>query len=97
MIAKSAEQTPLVAAFAVRLMYQAGIPADVLHFLPGSGASVGATLIGAEGISSVAFTGSVEAVRLIAKSLAAKPGPLASLIAETGGQTRFWSRRLPTR
>ena len=85
-IAKSAEQTPLVAAFAVRLMYQAGIPADVLHFLPGSGASVGAALTGAEGIAGVAFTGSVETARLIAKSLAAKPGPLAPVIAEIGGQ-----------
>ena len=85
-IAKSAEQTPLVAAFAVRLMYQAGIPADVLHFLPGSGASAGAALTGAEGIAGVAFTGTVETARLIAKSLAAKPGPLAPFIAETGGQ-----------
>jgi len=85
-IAKPAEQTPLIAAFAVRLMHQAGIPADVLHFLPGSGAAVGAALTSAEEIAGVAFTGSNETARLIAKSLAAKPGALAPLIAETGGQ-----------
>lgn len=85
-IAKPAEQTPLIAAFAVRLMHRAGIPADVLHFLPGPGATVGAALTGAEGIAGVAFTGSSGTARLIAKSLAAKSGPLAPLIAETGGQ-----------
>ena len=85
-IAKPAEQTPLIAAFAVRLMHQAGIPADVLHFLPGSGASVGTALTAAKEIAGMAFTGSVETARSIAKSLASKPGPLAPLIAETGGQ-----------
>ena len=86
MIAKPAEQTPLIAAFAVRLMHRAGIPADVLHLLPGAGATIGAALTGAEAIAGVAFTGSNETARAIAKSLAAKPGALAPLIAETGGQ-----------
>ena len=76
-IAKPAEQTPLIAAFAVRLMHRAGIPADVLQFLPGPGGTVGAALTGAEGIAGVAFTGSSGTARLIAKSLAAKPGTLA--------------------
>jgi RHH-type transcriptional regulator, proline utilization regulon repressor / proline dehydrogenase / delta 1-pyrroline-5-carboxylate dehydrogenase len=85
-IAKPAEQTPLIAAFAVRLMHQAGIPEDVLHLLPGAGASVGAALTGHEDIAGVAFTGSEQTARRIAAALAAKPGPLAPLIAETGGQ-----------
>jgi RHH-type proline utilization regulon transcriptional repressor/proline dehydrogenase/delta 1-pyrroline-5-carboxylate dehydrogenase len=85
-IAKPAEQTPLIAAFAVRLMHQAGVPADVLHFLPGSGATLGAALTGNEAIQGVAFTGSNQTARAIAGSLAAKPGALAPLIAETGGQ-----------
>ena len=85
-IAKPAEQTPLIAAFAVRLMHRAGIPVDALHLLPGPGATIGAALSGAEGVAGVAFTGSNETARAIAKSLAARPGPLAPLIAETGGQ-----------
>ncbi len=85
-IAKPAEQTPLIAAFAVRLMHRAGIPTEALHLLPGPGATIGAALSGAEGVAGVAFTGSNETACAIAKSLAARPGPLAPLIAETGGQ-----------
>ncbi len=85
-IAKPAEQTPLIASFAVRLMHQAGIPEDVLHLLPGPGATVGAALAGHPDIAGVAFTGSEQTARRIANALANKPGPLATLIAETGGQ-----------
>jgi RHH-type proline utilization regulon transcriptional repressor/proline dehydrogenase/delta 1-pyrroline-5-carboxylate dehydrogenase len=85
-IAKPAEQTPLIAAFAVRLMHQAGIPEDVLHFLPGNGATIGAALTAHPSIAGVAFTGSGQTARRIAKSLAARAAPLAPLIAETGGQ-----------
>ena len=85
-IAKPAEQTPLVAATAVRHLLAAGIPGDVLHLLPGDGETVGAALVADPRIAGVAFTGSTETGRAINQSLAARPGPIAPLIAETGGQ-----------
>jgi RHH-type transcriptional regulator, proline utilization regulon repressor / proline dehydrogenase / delta 1-pyrroline-5-carboxylate dehydrogenase len=85
-VAKPAEQTPLVAAHAVRLLLQAGIPADVLHFLPGDGAEVGGRLVADPRVAGVAFTGSTETARLIQRSLAAREGAIPVLIAETGGQ-----------
>ena len=85
-IAKAAEQTPLVAAAAVRHLLAAGIPGDVLHLLPGDGETVGAALVADPRIAGVAFTGSTETGRAINQSLAARPGPIAALIAETGGQ-----------
>jgi RHH-type transcriptional regulator, proline utilization regulon repressor / proline dehydrogenase / delta 1-pyrroline-5-carboxylate dehydrogenase len=85
-IAKPAEQTPLAAAAAVRLLHEAGIPADVLHLLPGSGETIGAALVADPRIAGVAFTGSTETARAIATALAERPGPLVPLIAETGGQ-----------
>jgi len=84
-IAKPAEQTPLVAAFAVRLLLDAGVPGSVLQFLPGDGATVGARLVGDERVAGVAFTGSTETARAINRTLAARNGPIAALIAETGG------------
>jgi RHH-type transcriptional regulator, proline utilization regulon repressor / proline dehydrogenase / delta 1-pyrroline-5-carboxylate dehydrogenase len=85
-LAKPAEQTPLVAAHAVRLMLQAGVPAEVLHFLPGAGASVGAAAVADPRIAGVAFTGSTETARIINRALAGRNGPIGTLIAETGGQ-----------
>jgi RHH-type proline utilization regulon transcriptional repressor/proline dehydrogenase/delta 1-pyrroline-5-carboxylate dehydrogenase len=85
-IAKPAEQTPLVAAAAVRHLLAAGIPGDVLHLLPGSGETVGAALVADSRIAGVAFTGSTETARAINQSLAARAGPIVPLIAETGGQ-----------
>ena len=85
-IAKPAEQTPLIATRAVQLMHEAGIPPDVLHLLPGDGPTVGAPLVNDPRISGVAFTGSVETARLINQALAGRTGPIAPLIAETGGQ-----------
>lgn len=85
-IAKPAEQTPLIAAFAVRLMHQAGVPKDVLHLTPGSGSKIGAALTKDERIAGVVFTGSMETAQLINRSLAARGGPIAVFIAETGGQ-----------
>jgi RHH-type proline utilization regulon transcriptional repressor/proline dehydrogenase/delta 1-pyrroline-5-carboxylate dehydrogenase len=85
-IAKPAEQTPLVAAHAVRLLQQAGVPAEVLHFLPGDGASVGAAAVADPRIAGVAFTGSTETARIIHRTLAGRDGPIGTLIAETGGQ-----------
>ena len=85
-IAKPAEQTPLIAHRAVQLLHEAGVPREVLQFLPGDGATVGARLTSDPRVDGVAFTGSTETARLIAQSLAARDAPLASLIAETGGQ-----------
>ncbi|HVA12949.1 MAG TPA: bifunctional proline dehydrogenase/L-glutamate gamma-semialdehyde dehydrogenase PutA [Stellaceae bacterium] len=84
-IAKPAEQTPLIAAAAVRLLHEAGIPGDVVQLLPGEGA-VGARLVADPRIAGVAFTGSTDTARAINQSLAQRPGPIVPLIAETGGQ-----------
>src|SRR5581483_7406733 len=83
-VAKPAEQTPLVAAAAVRLLHQAGVPADALALVPGDG-SVGAALVADPRVAGVAFTGSTEVGRAIHRALAAKDGPIVPLIAETGG------------
>ena len=85
-IAKPAEQTPLIAAAAVRLLHQAGVPGEVLHLLPGDGPKVGGPLVADPRVAGVAFTGSTEVARLINQSLAAREGPIVPLIAETGGQ-----------
>jgi RHH-type proline utilization regulon transcriptional repressor/proline dehydrogenase/delta 1-pyrroline-5-carboxylate dehydrogenase len=75
----------LIAALAVRLCHEAGIPADVLQLVPGDG-KVGAMLTGHQTLAGVAFTGSTETAHAINGALAARPGPIATLIAETGGQ-----------
>jgi RHH-type proline utilization regulon transcriptional repressor/proline dehydrogenase/delta 1-pyrroline-5-carboxylate dehydrogenase len=85
-VAKPAEQTPLTAAAAVRLLHRAGVPGDVLHLLPGTGEAVGAPLVADPRVNGIAFTGSTETARQINLALAARPGPLVPLIAETGGQ-----------
>ncbi|WP_245987003.1 trifunctional transcriptional regulator/proline dehydrogenase/L-glutamate gamma-semialdehyde dehydrogenase [Azospirillum thermophilum] len=87
-LAKPAEQTPLVAAQAVRLLHEAGVPADVLQLLPGAG-EVGAALVGHAATRAVMFTGSTEVARLIQRQLAGRLSPEGApipLIAETGGQ-----------
>jgi RHH-type transcriptional regulator, proline utilization regulon repressor / proline dehydrogenase / delta 1-pyrroline-5-carboxylate dehydrogenase len=84
-VAKPAEQTPLVAFEAIRLMHEAGVPLDVLHFLPGDGARVGGALLKHPALAGVAFTGSNETASLINRTLAARSGPFVPFIAETGG------------
>ena len=84
-VAKPAEQTPLVAARAVRLLHRAGIPPDVLHLLPGRGESVGAALVKDPRVDGVAFTGGTDTGIAINRALAARDGPIVKLIAETGG------------
>ncbi|MBC7145759.1 MAG: bifunctional proline dehydrogenase/L-glutamate gamma-semialdehyde dehydrogenase PutA [Thioclava marina] len=84
-IAKPAEQTPLVAAIAVRLMHEAGVPRDVLQLLPGQGETVGAALTSNSKIAGVAFTGSTETAKMIRRAMAENLDPHAPLIAETGG------------
>ena len=90
-IAKPAEQTPLIAARAVQLLHRAGIPEAVLHCLPGDGATVGARLVADGRIAGVAFTGSGDTAKLIQRALAGGGGAddggeaIRPLIAETGG------------
>ncbi len=84
-LAKPAEQTPLIAAAAVRLMHDAGVPGPVLNLLPGDGARIGKAMFADPRLVGVAFTGSTETAAIIARALAARDGPLAALIAETGG------------
>ncbi len=84
-LAKPAEQTPAIAALAVRLLHQAGVPQDVLQLLAGDGETTGAALVAQPGIAGVAFTGSTAVAKSIQRSLAQKPGPIVPLIAETGG------------
>ena len=83
-VAKPAEQTPLIAFEAVKLMHRAGIPVDVLNLVPGGGA-IGGALVKDPRIAGAAFTGSTEVGQKINRALAAKDGPIVPLIAETGG------------
>ena len=88
-LAKPAEQTPLVAAVAVRALHAAGVPAGALQLLPGRGETVGAALVGDARVHGVLFTGSTEVARLLQRTLAGRltaQGQLVPLIAETGGQ-----------
>lgn len=85
-MAKPAEQTPLIAAEAVKILHQAGVPGDALHLLPGDGARIGGKLVSDPRINGVAFTGSTETARIINRALADREGAIIPLIAETGGQ-----------
>jgi len=84
-IAKPAEQTPRIGFRAVEILHQAGIPSDALCCAVGDGETVGAPLVADPRIAGVAFTGSDETARRINAALATRPGPIATLIAETGG------------
>ena len=83
-VAKPAEQTPLVAFEAIKLLHDAGVPVGALHLVPGDG-KVGAMLTADRRVAGVAFTGSTDIARTINCALAAKDGPIPPLIAETGG------------
>ena len=85
-IAKPADPTPLVGAYTVRLMHQAGVPEDVLHLLIGRGSTLGAAVVSDDRVTGVALTGSTLTAQTINRALAAKNGPINTLIAETGGQ-----------
>jgi RHH-type transcriptional regulator, proline utilization regulon repressor / proline dehydrogenase / delta 1-pyrroline-5-carboxylate dehydrogenase len=84
-LAKPAEQTPLIGVEAVKLLHLAGVPQEVLHFLPGEGARIGGALIGDLRLSGIAFTGSNETATIINRSLAQRHGAIIPFIAETGG------------
>jgi RHH-type proline utilization regulon transcriptional repressor/proline dehydrogenase/delta 1-pyrroline-5-carboxylate dehydrogenase len=85
-VAKPAEQTPLTAFRAVKHLHAGGVPTDVLHLLPGRGETVGAALTRDPRIDGVAFTGGTDTDVAINRALAQRDGPIARLIAETGGQ-----------
>ncbi len=84
-IAKPAEQTPLIASAAVRLLLQAGMANDAIALLPGAGEIVGAALVADERVSGIAFTGGTNTAQAINRSLAQRKGALIPFIAETGG------------
>lgn len=84
-VAKPAEETPLIAYEAVKHLHAAGVPGDVCHLVLGAGA-VGAQLVGHPLTAGVAFTGSTETAHKINVGMAAADRPIAPLIAETGGQ-----------
>jgi RHH-type proline utilization regulon transcriptional repressor/proline dehydrogenase/delta 1-pyrroline-5-carboxylate dehydrogenase len=84
-LAKPAEQTPLIAAAAVRLFHGAGLDPDLLHLLPGDGATIGQALVAHATCAGVAFTGGTDTAWAINRTLAARPGPIVPFIAETGG------------
>ncbi|MET3122716.1 RHH-type proline utilization regulon transcriptional repressor/proline dehydrogenase/delta 1-pyrroline-5-carboxylate dehydrogenase [Oxalobacteraceae bacterium GrIS 2.11] len=88
-LAKPAEQTPLIAFRAIQLLHKAGVPTTALQFLPGKGETVGARLVADSRVKAVIFTGSTEVAQLINQTLA-KRSVLEKcdlpLIAETGGQ-----------
>lgn len=85
-IAKPAEQSSIIGYRAVQLAHQAGIPVEVLQFLPGTGATVGSAITADERIGGVCFTGSTGTAKLINRTLANRDGAIIPLIAETGGQ-----------
>ncbi|MDX5495533.1 MAG: bifunctional proline dehydrogenase/L-glutamate gamma-semialdehyde dehydrogenase PutA, partial [Wolbachia endosymbiont of Nomada marshamella] len=84
-LAKPAEQTPIIAYEAVKILHEAGIPKNVLHLIPGDGGYLGKILVPDNRIAGVAFTGSTQTAQIINKMLADRDGPIVPLIAETGG------------
>ena len=84
-VAKPAEQTPVVAVEAVKLLHAAGVPVDALQAVTGPGETVGAALVAHEKVAGVVFTGSMQVAKIIQRSLANRDGAIVPLIAETGG------------
>jgi len=84
-LAKPAETTPLIAARAVALMHEAGIPRDAVQLVPGRGSTVGTALTSDPRIGGVVFTGSLATAKAIDRAMADNLSPAAPLIAETGG------------
>ena len=85
-IAKPAEQTPIIAHYTVQLMLEAGIPAGAIQLLIGEGETVGASLVADQRIKGVMFTGSTQTASIIYRNLALRGGEIVPFIAETGGQ-----------
>ncbi len=84
-LAKPAEQTPLIAHLATRLLHRAGVPAAALQLLPGAGPTIGRALSADPRVGGVAFTGSTATAQAIRAGMATATAPGTPLIAETGG------------
>ncbi|WP_333023739.1 aldehyde dehydrogenase family protein, partial [Wolbachia endosymbiont of Pentidionis agamae] len=84
-LAKPAEQTPIIACEAVKILHEAGVPKNVLHFIPGNGEYLGKVLISDNRVSGIAFTGATKTAQIINRILAKRDGPIVPFIAETGG------------
>ena len=84
-LAKPADQTPLIAHLATRLLHQAGVPDHALQILPGPGRVIGTALTGHAAIAGTCFTGSTATAQVINRNMADHCAPDAMLIAETGG------------
>jgi RHH-type proline utilization regulon transcriptional repressor/proline dehydrogenase/delta 1-pyrroline-5-carboxylate dehydrogenase len=89
-LAKPAAPTPLIACRAIQLLHEAGVPPDVLHFIPGSGRLIGGRAVADPRIAGVVFTGSTGVAQTINQTLAHRDGPIGTLIAETGGQNAMF-------
>ena len=89
-LAKPAAPTPLVAYRAIQLLHEAGVPPDVLHFVPTGGRLIGERAVADPRIAGVVFTGSTEVAQTINQTLAHRDGPIGTLIAETGGQNAMF-------
>ena len=89
-LAKPAAPTPLIAYRAIQLLHEAGVPPDVLHFIPGSGRLIGERAVADPRVAGVVFTGSTEVAQTINQTLAHRDGPIGTLIAETGGQNAMF-------
>ncbi|MDO6725724.1 bifunctional proline dehydrogenase/L-glutamate gamma-semialdehyde dehydrogenase PutA [Cognatishimia sp. 1_MG-2023] len=84
-LAKPADQTPLIAFEAVKLLHEAGVPRSALQFVPGSGSKVGAAITSDPRVNGVCFTGSTDTAQRIRAAMSGSMAPGAPLIAETGG------------
>lgn len=85
-LAKPAESTSLIAGRTIELFHQAGVPGEVLQYLPGAGPVIGNAVLSDERLVGIAFTGSTETAQLINRTLAERTGAMPTFIAETGGQ-----------
>lgn len=84
-IAKPASLTPLIGFHMIQVLHEAGVPTEVLHYLPGRSSILGTPLIADRRVSGVVFTGSTAAAQHIQKMLSERGGPIVPFIAETGG------------
>ena len=89
-LAKPAAPTPIIAYRAIQLLHEAGVPHDVLHYVPCGGRMIGESGVADPRIAGVVFTGSTEVAQTINQTLANRDGPIGTLIAETGGQNAMF-------
>ena len=89
-LAKPAAPTTLIAYRAIQLLHEAGVPPDVLHYVPGSGRLIGSHAVADPRVAGVVFTGSTGVAQTINQTLAQRDGPIGTLIAETGGQNAMF-------